>query len=110
MKDLGTSGKSLLRILSLPPPPPSGISHGGLCAWDWCVEANHCIPHGYRLVHHMLCMGHFCLSVIWSDVSIYSLISFPQSRIKLAVQGALGFEETSQLDQNSLQQPSGKKL
>ena len=27
------------------PPPGTRTSHGGLCAGDWCVETNCCLPH-----------------------------------------------------------------
>ena len=40
MENLGTSSKSLPRILPLPPTPAlqSRTSHEGLCVGDWCVE------------------------------------------------------------------------
>ena len=55
MEDLGTKGKSLP---TTPPPPKkkAGTSHGRLCAGDWCVETNRCIP--CRL----------CLVGIWSHL------------------------------------------
>ena len=48
--ELLTSGKILLRIPPMPPPPQKSSSYGGLNAEDWCTKTNRCIPHECRLV------------------------------------------------------------